>query len=422
MARSLPWLPLGPAAALALAALPLTGCGDLAVPASHGQGAGRTASSHAAAPATSGAPTTVVVQPGDTLRSIAHRNNTLPRTIIEANDLAPPYALHPGQRLIVPHPQLHLVVPGETVYSIARRYRVDASALVRVNDIPPPYEVHVGQALIMPAPIPRAPTSAPQASPNEVQRIEETSPTAAATLPGSGAVPPTLGTPSPPLASAGPPPATSASGDVVAVPLPAVGQAAVARPIQAPGAAATPAPAPAISAPGSFQEDTAEEVGGANQPPASPPETKVAGFAPAAGVPGAARSAAAGTGLFLWPLQGKILSGYGPKEGGLFNDGINIAAKRGQIVIAAGAGTVVYAGNEIRGFGNLVLIKHPSGWVTAYAHNDRLLVRRGERVKRGQPIAKVGTSGGVSSPQLHFEVRKGSHAVDPLKYLGPLPT
>ena len=91
-------------------------------------------------------------------------------------------------------------------------------------------------------------------------------------------------------------------------------------------------------------------------------------------------------------------------------------------MLAAGDGVVVYAGNEIRGFGNLVLIKHEKGWVTAYAHNDRLLVRRGQHVKRGQPIAKAGSSGGVASPQLHFEVRKGSRAVDPVKYLGPLPT
>ncbi len=145
------------------------------------------------------------------------------------------------------------------------------------------------------------------------------------------------------------------------------------------------------------------------------------GFAPAAGVSGAARSGAPGSGLFLWPLRGKILSGYGAKDGGLFNDGINIAARRGESVVAAGDGVVVYAGNEIRGFGNLVLIKHANGWMTAYAHNDRLLVRRGERVRRGQTIAKAGSSGGVASPQLHFEVRKGSRAVDPVKYLGPLP-
>ncbi len=89
-------------------------------------------------------------------------------------------------------------------------------------------------------------------------------------------------------------------------------------------------------------------------------------------------------------------------------------------MVAADSGVVVYAGNEIRGFGNLVLIKHDNGWMTAYAHNETLLVKRGQRVRRGQPIAKAGSSGSVSSPQLHFEVRHGSRAVDPLKYLGSL--
>ena len=125
-------------------------------------------------------------------------------------------------------------------------------------------------------------------------------------------------------------------------------------------------------------------------------------------------------GRFLWPVHGKIVSGYGPKEGGLFNDGINIAVKEGTPVVAADDGVVVYAGNEIRGFGNLVLIKHANGWMTAYAHNAEFLVRRGEEVRRGQAIAKAGASGTVSSPQLHFEIRRGSHAVDPMKYLAAL--
>jgi len=91
-------------------------------------------------------------------------------------------------------------------------------------------------------------------------------------------------------------------------------------------------------------------------------------------------------------------------------------------VIAAEGGMVVYAGNEIRGFGNLVLIKHSNGWMTAYAHNDRLLVTRGQEVKRGQIIAKAGSTGSVSTPQLHFELRRGSRPVDPIRYMAALPS
>ena len=120
---------------------------------------------------------------------------------------------------------------------------------------------------------------------------------------------------------------------------------------------------------------------------------------------------------FLWPLRGKVLSRYGSKQGGLRNDGINIAAPRGSKVRAAASGIVAYAGNEIRGFGKLVLIKHEGDLITAYGHNSDLLVRRGDVVQKGQVIARVGTSGGVDVPQLHFEIREGRKAVDPKKLL-----
>jgi murein DD-endopeptidase MepM/ murein hydrolase activator NlpD len=122
-------------------------------------------------------------------------------------------------------------------------------------------------------------------------------------------------------------------------------------------------------------------------------------------------------GRFVWPVKGRVLGGYGPGPGGTHNDGINIAAPTGTPVIAADDGDVAYAGNELRGFGNLVLVKHGDGWMTAYAHCDKLLVHKGDRVRRGQPIARVGATGSVSEPQLHFEVRRGTRALDPAGYL-----
>ena len=119
---------------------------------------------------------------------------------------------------------------------------------------------------------------------------------------------------------------------------------------------------------------------------------------------------------FRWPAHGRIIQGF--KSGG--NDGINIAVPEGTSVKAAEAGTVAYAGSEIKGFGNLVLIRHPNGYVTAYANNGDIAVHRGEQVKRGQTIAKSGQSGNVASPQLHFELRKGSTPVDPTRYLAGL--
>jgi len=122
-------------------------------------------------------------------------------------------------------------------------------------------------------------------------------------------------------------------------------------------------------------------------------------------------------GRFLKPLTGTIISRYGPKAGGLHNDGINIAAPLGHPIKAAENGVVIYAGNELRGYGNLILIRHSNGWVTAYAHASRFKVRPGDKVKQGQVIGLVGQSGNVDKPQLHFEIRKNSRAIDPQKYI-----
>jgi murein DD-endopeptidase MepM/ murein hydrolase activator NlpD len=116
---------------------------------------------------------------------------------------------------------------------------------------------------------------------------------------------------------------------------------------------------------------------------------------------------------FRWPARGRIIQGF--KPGG--NDGINIAVPEGTSVKAAESGVVAYAGNELKDYGNLILIRHPNGFVSAYANNGDIEVKRGETVKRGQTIAKSGQSGNVASPQLHFELRKGSKPVDPTQYL-----
>jgi murein DD-endopeptidase MepM/ murein hydrolase activator NlpD len=118
-----------------------------------------------------------------------------------------------------------------------------------------------------------------------------------------------------------------------------------------------------------------------------------------------------------WPLKGKVISGFGNKPGGLKNEGINISVPEGTSIRAAEGGVVAYAGNELKGYGNLVLIRHPGGYVTAYAHAKEVLVKRGDKVDRGAVIGKAGQTGSVSSPQLHFEVRKGATALDPMKYM-----
>jgi murein DD-endopeptidase MepM/ murein hydrolase activator NlpD len=143
-------------------------------------------------------------------------------------------------------------------------------------------------------------------------------------------------------------------------------------------------------------------------------KTEKVSSAPTAKLPAiAARSSS----QFSWPVRGTILSGYGAKPDGLFNDGINIGAKQGAPVSAADNGVVAYAGNEVKGMGNLIIVQHASGWMSVYAHLDSMNVRRGHKVNVGQKIGEVGSTGKVDKPQLHFELRKGTKAYDPQKEL-----
>jgi len=332
-------------------------------------------SAPASAPETAGLSSGAIyrVQSGDNVYSLAERYRVPLRSLIDINRLQPPYRLVPGQPLLIPKPREHRVAKGDTVYGISRRYQVDMSALVKLNQIVPPYTIHVGQVLRIPAPVENAATvvaATPAAS-------------TTSTLPQV-----TLDTASqPPQPGAGP----------------GAGRVGVEAEDLDPAAPAVPLPAaPSV--------DTATPGSTASQ--AIPPAKPAASVAIVVPEPQPRASS-----RFLWPVNGKVVSSFGPKKGGLHNDGINIAAPRGAPVRAAENGIVAYAGNELRGFGNLLLIKHADGWTSAYAHNDQLLVRRGDQVKRGQVIARVGSTGSVTTPQLHFELREGSEAVDPLKLL-----
>lgn len=120
---------------------------------------------------------------------------------------------------------------------------------------------------------------------------------------------------------------------------------------------------------------------------------------------------------FRWPVRGRIISSFGKKPNGENNDGINFAVPEGTSVKAAENGVVIYAGNELKSYGNLVLIRHKDGWVSAYAHNRTINVKRGEEIRRGQIVAEAGMTGSVTSPQVHFELRKGATPVNPLDHL-----
>jgi murein DD-endopeptidase MepM/ murein hydrolase activator NlpD len=198
---------------------------------------------------------------------------------------------------------------------------------------------------------------------------------------------------------------------------------------QAPGApigVAAAAPSVVETAPTPAETSPAPTVHTAGlAPPPAPSPHEVA--APAAGHPTSVVPASVETGpqaahgtVFVWPVHGRIVERYGPGPAGTHNDGVNIAAPRGTPIEAAGAGVVAYAGDELRGYGNLILIKQPDGWISAYAHCAAILVKQGQKVAKGQVIARVGATGDVTAPQLHFELRRGDRPVDPQRYLPPL--
>ena len=175
-----------------------------------------------------------------------------------------------------------------------------------------------------------------------------------------------------------------------------------------------PAPAPVAPAP---VKPAPVKTARNDKPVIAEQKKPVVDASPVASLPPAAAPASdAANPEFRWPARGRIIQGF--KAGG--NDGINIAVPEGTSVKAAEGGVVAYAGSELKGYGNLVLIRHPNGFVSAYANNGDIEVKRGDNVKRGQTIAKSGQSGNVSSPQLHFELRKGATPVDPTGYLAGL--
>lgn len=314
---------------------------------------------------------TVTVEAGDTIYTISRRYDVPTKVIIARNGLKAPYTLTVGQTLILDPTRVHVVVKGDTLSQLAVTYKIEMRLLASANDLKPPYVIRVGQELWIPDPFTIA--AAPTAQ----------------------------------VASAEPPPPARA-------PRSAINSEALAPP---PGTPSTPTVQPPPSPPQSeaVASQPVAEVPPSSAPESTPaPEPEVALAVPPAPLTEPPPRASA---RFSWPVKGKIVSNFGSAGKGLHNDGINIAAPAGTQVRAADNGVVAYAGNELKGFGNLLLIKHADGWTTAYAHNDKLLVGRGDQVAQGQVIAIVGRTGNVDSPQLHFEVRKGTQAIDPMEYL-----
>ncbi len=340
------------------------------------------------------------VRKGDSVYLIARRHGVAMRDIIERNRLTAPYHLREGQMLVLPAPREHVVEAGDSLWLISQRYDVRIAALVRANGLKEPYTIYRGTTLR----IPRRTEPSPE---DVAEAREEPAPGRKSRAAGTAASAPPVPRPAPVALAEAPPsnePGAARSRD--AAPVPRHAPASASTPAPRKEAAAKAAPDAVVAARSSPRRAAAEKPAPRTvaKPPAAPVQTALKPLPPRAG-------------RFLRPLTGPVVTGFGPQPDGLHNDGINIAAARGAAVHSAEAGRVAYAGNELPGYGNLLLIRHRGGWVSAYAHNDRLLVARGDEVRRGQRIALVGSSGRVTTPQLHFELRRQGRAVDPVPHL-----
>jgi murein DD-endopeptidase MepM/ murein hydrolase activator NlpD len=336
--------------------------------------------------------TAIIVAQGETIDVVAQRHGVPAAALVEANSLPPGAAIRPGQRLVIPRytgaapsaapspiansaaPRpspapvsaitpaqpaatgssgLHVVAAGDTLYKISRIYGRSVTDVAKANNIEPTATLKIGDRIVIPGGPAR----------HNVAK---------------GKSPQPLAAPSPKAAAAGRAKAAAS----------------------AKGAAPKAMPAKAAPAPNQAEQ---------------PQQAAVVTPSDETPTPAPIKSDASPT--FRWPVKGRVIAGFGPKPNGQQNDGINLAVPEGTPVKAAEDGVVAYAGNELKGYGNLVLVRHPNGYVTAYAHAKELLVKRGDQVKRGQVIANSGQTGNVDTPQLHFEVRKGPAPLDPMPLL-----
>jgi murein DD-endopeptidase MepM/ murein hydrolase activator NlpD len=264
-------------------------------------------------------------------------------------------AIAPGKEIIAGR--------NQNVYGLAHKHNVSMRELIVLNDLQAPFTLREGQHITLPA---NTTDMAPSPSAAPSGAIEQ-APLESSLAPSSSTI-----TSTPLEAPQTLPPTTSNAPTTILPP---------------------PAPAKPVST--TVMASNAKTASLAPPKPAEPapvPKTDT---------------------VFAWPVQGPILSAYGAKAQGTNNDGIDISAPKGSPVTAAAGGIVVYAGNDMKGFGNLVFIRHEGGWVTAYAHLDRMMVARDTVVAPGDMIGTVGSTGGVSSPQLHFETRLEGKAIDP---------
>lgn len=345
------------------------------------------------------------VQPHDHLDAIARDLGTTRKILVDANHLKAPYALQPGQHLKVPVAKAYQADAGDTLADVAKRFSISPAALADLNDLPEKDRLRAGDRLALPdrfddrGPTRLAATTTIERVPAPVRQPSYAAPRPTAVAASTYSQPRTDGGPYVPS------PAALAAAQRLAV------TRSYGPPSYAPG---RPSPnAAAVSQPYRPQPYASASY---PSPGYQPPPYQGAGF----GGRSPAAVAALARGRFIWPVRGAIISGFGVQGVGRRNDGIDIRSPAGSPVRVAAAGEVVYAGNEVPGFGNLVLVKHSDGWVTAYAHLASIGVQMRQSVVQGQSLGDVGATGSAPEAQLHFEVRYAATPTDKPRPVDPM--
>jgi murein DD-endopeptidase MepM/ murein hydrolase activator NlpD len=357
----------------------------------------------------------IEVRPGDTLYGISRRHSVSLNELMTVNGLSSP-SLKPGQKLYLPAgstaatetarpahepnyntaaasaaapsqyaaeapsdwTRSYTVQSGDSMYGIARQNGVKLAELERYNGITDSRRVKPGTVIKLPGGGAGTPV-ADASSASDAERSPA------------------------PSAQAGAPYRDAPDRNTTQTPSPAPGAVRLGEVTNAPGASSAQQPT-LLNGSGGEERVARAETPGTASDAVSPSSAENAG-------------SVAGSTKLRWPVAGKVISGFGSRPDGTHNDGVNLATPMGTDVHAAETGVVAYAGDELKGYGNLVLIRHDNGWVTAYAHADEIMVKRGDRIKRGQVIAKAGRTGQVDQPQVHFELRQGQKPVDPTPFM-----
>lgn len=370
-------------------------------------------------------PKKVIAGPESTVYGIAYEHGIPTRALIAANNLKPPYTLLLGQVLIIPAPNEHIVGQGETPQSIAEEYGVNVDVLVQENEAS---SVRQGERLAIPSRDTKSMTEALKPPSNNIVTSSLAPLPSVKSAPSTGKVGvlPKSTESSPPLPNELAEEIAREKGAPTGSPIHAKEDSS-SKPVLMGNLTQRNAGAPIGSV--ALQEEEVlekpeKEIKKTNKKEGSLVENKKETKKEAKketqtqDKESIAKKEETSTDKkqpqFVWPVEGKVISKFSPGK----NDGIKVKVPEGTAVKAAAAGDVLYAGSELKGFGNLLLLKHKDGWVTAYAYNSSLLVNKGDAVKQGQVIAKSGKTGDAKEPQLHFEVRKGKQPVDPLTQLG----